>query len=404
MEKIQSIQTAKKKACTLWFVTALLVAWALWVPTVVHAAGNDKVTMSTDYPGISLKPGDSANFPLYLINTDDMELDAKLTAEALPEGWEGYFRGSDSHVSQVHVSAGQTKEESPELSYALTIPEDAEEGEYQVVLKADGGTGNTAALPLAIQVTKEEAGSGNFTAEYPEQQGATGTSFSFDTTLVNNGISSQSYSLSAKAPEGWQVNFTPSGETNQVASLPVDAGSSQGITVAAIPGEQVEQGAYTIDCTAVSASETLKLQLQVTITGTYDAVLTTPTGNLSLDAYAGEESPVTLSIQNTGNVALENLQLTSSASTDWNVRFDETTVDTLEAGATKEITAYIQPAENAVIGDYVTAITVSNDQVSQEMDLRVSVKNHTTWGLAAVGIIAVLCVGLGMIIRKYGRR
>ena len=200
------------------------------------------------------------------------------------------------------------------------------------------------------------------------------------------------------------MNFTPSGETNQVASLPVDAGSSQGITVAVIPGEQVEQGTYTVDCTAVSASETLKLQLQITITGTYDAVLTTPTGNLSMDAYAGEETPITLSIQNTGNVALENLQLTSSASTDWNVRFDETTIDALEAGATKEITAYIQPAENAVIGDYVTAITLSNDQVSQEMDLRVSVKNHTTWGLAAVGIIVILCIGLGMIIRKYGRR
>ena len=111
-----------------------------------------------------------------------------------------------------------------------------------------------------------------------------------------------------------------------------------------------------------------------------------------------------MSIQNTGNVDLENLQLTSSASTDWNVRFDETTVDLLEAGATKEITAYVQPSENAVIGDYVTAVTISNDYASSEMDLRVSVKNHTTWGIVAVVIIVVLCGGLGLIIRKYGRR
>ena len=101
---------------------------------------------------------------------------------------------------------------------------------------------------------------------------------------------------------------------------------------------------------------------------------------------------------------LENLQLSSSASTDWNVRFDETTIDVLEAGAAKEITAYVQPSEDAIIGDYVTAITVENDQASSEADFRVSVKNHTSWGIAAIAVIVVLCAGLGLIIRKYGRR
>ena len=179
---------------------------------------------------------------------------------------------------------------------------------------------------------------------------------------------------------------------------------SEGLTVTVTPPENVQSGDYTINCTAVSSDETLKLALNVTITGTYEVLLTTPTGNLSLDAYAGEESPVTLSIQNTGNVDLTNLQLSSAASTDWNVRFDETTIDTLEAGTSKEITAYIQPSEEAIIGDYVTALTISNEQTSSEMDLRVSVQNHTTWGIAAVAIIVVLCVGLGLIIRKYGRR
>lgn len=399
---MEKLQLSKKKSIVFLAAAFALLVWAVLFPVTARAAGG--VNMSTDYPGISLKPGDSTSFKLYLTNTEETEMDVALDADSLPEGWEGYFRGSDSQVSQVHVSANQLKEDSPTLSYSLTIPEEAEEGEYQVRLKADGGSGNSTTLSLLINVTQEEAGQGNFTAEYPEQQGATGTSFSFDTTLVNNGISSQSYSLAAKAPEGWRVTFTPSGESSQVASLPVDAGASQGITVAVTPAENVEQGEYSINCTAVSANETLNLELKITITGTYDVQLTTPTGNLSASAYAGEETPVTLSIQNTGNVALEDLQLTSSASTDWNVRFDETTIDQLEAGATKEITAYIQPSENAIIGDYVTSISISNAQSSAQMDMRISVKNHTTWGIVAVVIIVVLCAGLGMIIRKYGRR
>ncbi|MDO4340953.1 MAG: NEW3 domain-containing protein [Eubacteriales bacterium] len=403
---MEQLQITKRKASnllrTLLSMLCVFCMCIMALPATVRA--DEGLTLSTDYPGITVKPGDTASFSLYLINGEDTELNADLSTAALPEGWEGYFRGSDSEVSSIHVYGNQTKEESPQLSYSLSVPEDAEEGDHQVVLKADAGSAGNAELNLTIHVTKEESGQGNFSAEYPELQGATGTSFSFDTTLVNNSLSAQSYSLSANAPEGWQVTFTPSSESSQVASLPVEAGASEGITVDVTPSENVEKGDYTINCTAVSANETLNLDLKVTITGTYGVNLTTSTGNLSTSAYANEETKVTLKIENTGNVDLANLQLSSSASTDWNVRFDETTIETLEAGASKEITAYIQPSEDAIIGDYVTSITVSNDYASSQMDLRVSVKNHTTWGLIAVVIIVILVAGLGMIIRKYGRR
>lgn len=398
---MERLKVTKQRAIIFLSMVCMMV-WSLCMPMTARAAGG--LNMSTDYPGISLKPGDTTTFDLYLTNTEETELDVTLSAAQLPEGWNGYFRGDGNQVSKIHVSANQVKEDSPDLSYSLSVPEEAEEGTYDVALKADAGSGNSYTLNLEIEITTEEAGAGNFTAEYPEQQGSTGTSFSFDTTLVNNGLTEASYSLSAKAPEGWQVSFKPSGESTAVASLSVDSGSSQGITVSVVPGENVEKGDYTINCTAVSANETLNLELTVTITGTYGVSLSTPTGNLSLSAYANEEAQVTLSIENTGNVDLENLQLTSSASTDWNVRFDETTIDLLEAGATKEITAYIQPSEDAIIGDYVTEISISNDYASSVMDLRVSVKNHTTWGIAAVLIIVALCGGLGLIIRKYGRR
>ena len=401
---MEKLQLSRKKPMVL-LAAALLLLWTSMMPMYAGAAPDTGgISMCTDYPGITVKPGETTTFSLYFTNSDDTQADMELSAENLPEGWSGYFRGSGSEVSSVHVYGSQTKDDSPALSYSLTVSEEAEEGTYQINLKADGGSGNTVTLPLTVYVAEQESGQGNFTAEYPEQQGASGTNFSFSTTLVNNGLSTSTYSLSAKAPEGWQVTFTPSGESSQVASVPVDAGSSQGLTVAVIPSDNVEKGDYSINCTAISADETLNLELKVTITGSYTMTLTTPSGNLSASAYAGEETPVTLSLQNTGNVDLENIQLTSSASTDWNVRFDETTIDTLEAGATKEITAYIQPSENAVIGDYVTAITARNDQASSEVDLRVSVKNHTTWGVIAVLIIIVICGGLGLIIRKYGRR
>ena len=385
-------------------LTAAGMALCLCVPcSLVSLAEEQTAVISTDYPGVSAKPGASVTFPLYVVNSSTLEEDAALEAEGLPEGWSGYFRGSDSEVSSVHISARQDKEDSPKLSYSLTVPEDAQDGDYTFTVRAVGDE-SSAETALTVTVTSQEAGQSDFTAEYPEQQGDTSTSFSFDTTIINNRLTPQSYSLAAQAPEGWTVTFTPSGETSKVASLPVDADKSQGVTVAVKPSETAQQGDYTIPLTAVSSDDTLTLDLLVTITGTYGVTLSTPTGNLSASAYAGEETKVTMAVTNSGNVDLENLQLAAQASTDWNVRFDETTIPLLEAGATKEMTAYIQPAKNAVIGDYVTAMTVSNAQVKSEADLRVSVKNHTTWGIAGIVVIALVCVCIAAVIRRYGRR
>ena len=346
-------------------------------PTV---SGTD-VVFSTDYPGVSVKPGDSTTFSLYLTNDGDKQDTVELSAADLPDGWTGSFKGSSSEVSMVHVAAAQTKEASPTLSYALSIPEDAKEGTYNLTLEAKGDS-TDAKLPLTVKVDKNEKGvaAGEFTAEYPEQQGASSTNFSFSTTLKNNGSANATYALAAdNVPDGWTVTFTPSGASAQSASVPVDAGSSSSI-------------------------ETLKLPLTVTVTGTYGMTLTTPSGNLSAKAYAGEGKKVTLEVQNTGNVALKNVQLTSQASTDWNVEFDNSTIDSIDPGASKEVTATITPAKDAVIGDYVTAITAKNDNASSEADLRVSVQNHTGWGVVAIVIIAALVVSLGAIIRKFGRR
>ena len=361
------------------------------------------VVLSTDYPGVSAKPGATVTFPLYIVNTGSTQADVTLSAEDLPEGWSGYFRGSDGEVSMMHVGAEQTKEECPKLSYALTVPDEAEDGEYDLTIRAEG-SGMEAETMLHINITREEAGQSDFTAEYPEQEGDASTNFSFDTTIINNRVTPQSYSLSAQTPEGWTVSFTPSGESSKVASLPVDAGKTQGITVAVKPSETVEKGEYTVTLSAISAEDTLNLDLKITVTGTYGVTLSTPTGNLSASAFAGEETKVTMAITNSGNVDLENLQLAAQGAADWNISYDETTIPMLEAGATKEVTATIQPAKNAVIGDYVTVMTVSNAQAKGEADLRISVKSHTTWGIAAIAIIAAVVVCLGLIIHKYGRR
>ena len=64
----------------------------------------------------------------------------------------------------------------------------------------------------------------------------------------------------------------------------------------------------------------------------------------------------------------------------------------------------IETAQDVITGDYVTSISIKNDEASSSADLRVSVKTSTTWGIAAIAIIVVLVAVLGMIFKKFGRR
>lgn len=382
---------------------SLMAAMLLGAMPVCAAEVTEGIDMSTAYPGIMVKAGETVSFQLDFTSLDGSGQDVALSIASMPEEWSGYFKGNSSQISMVHVPAGADVQEDL-ADFSLSIPAETAEGAYTVELKADAGSGVTDILEIEVNVSEEEGGESSFSSEYPEQQGSTGSSFSFETTIVNNRGTNQTYSLAAEVPDGWQVTFTPSGESTNVTSIAVDAGSSQGMTVQVTPPTTVEKGDYEIPCTAISADDNMKAELSVEITGTYDVSLSTPDGRLSFDAYANKESSVTLSITNNGNVDLTNLNLTSSAPTDWEVTFSESTIDTLEAGATKEVTAYVTPCEDVLTGDYVTSVSISNSEASSSAEFRVSVKTSTTWGIAAVGIIVLLVCALGVIFKKYGRR
>lgn len=113
-------------------------------------------------------------------------------------------------------------------------------------LLATGESGATDTLTLELQLTAGETGTSSVEAQYPEQEGSASTAFSFDATLVNNSASQQTYTFSTNAPTGWTVTYQPTGETTQVASLTVDARSSQGVTVNVTPPATAEAGSYDI--------------------------------------------------------------------------------------------------------------------------------------------------------------
>ena len=129
----------------------------------------------------------------------------------------------------------------------------------------------------------------------------------------------------------------------------------------------------------------------------------TPSGTLSFDATANKKKAVTLDVTNSGNIDLTNVNLTASAPDDWTVEFSESTIDTLAAGQTKEVTMNVTPSENSLSGDYEVDVTAKNDASSQTAAFRVTVKTATSWGIVGVVLIAAVIGCLVLVFRKFGR-
>jgi len=367
---------------------------------VAESISANSLELSTQYPAMVIKAGDHLTFDLDIDNQTGKSQDVSLSIDSMPEGWTGSFSASSKQISVVHV---KDEDANTSVDFALDIPAEAVDGEYIVALKAQG-EGYQDIMKIQLTIDAEEIGDSSFTVEYPSQEGDADTEFTYDATLINNMLSAQSYSFAANAPTGWQVSFMPSGESTKVAALDVEPRSTQGVKITVVPPENIEAGTYDIALTATSASEKIPLDLSITITGSYDLALSTPSGRLSFDAYANKESAVQLSLTNEGNTELTNVNLTSSAPSGWNVRFENETIDLIEAGATIETTAYITPGKEAMSGDYVTSLSAKNSEASDSAEFRVTVKTETKWGFAGVAVIAAMAAVLYAVMKKYGRR
>lgn len=396
MMKQKVLFKSRKAMIAIAILLVIFTGLCLFRLTVHAAEGFD---FYTDNPGIHVTAGDSLSFNLHLSGSSAAGSNVALSVVSMPEGFSGYFKNGSYEVSKVHASGDAA---DTIATFQTTVPPETPDGTYEIILHAASDTGYEENLTIELTVSGLETGESNFHVEYPDQEGVTGTSFSYSTTIANNTLNTQNYNFSSNAPAGWTVAFS-SGST-QVSSLEIESGSSAGVTITVTPPDKVEAGDYTIDCAATSAREQLSTALNVKILGTYDMELSTTDGRLSFDAYANKQSDVTLKLTNRGNIPLENISLAASLPAGWEAEFDTTTIDLLEAGASKEVLVHVTPGKDSLTGDYATILTASCDNQSATAQFRITVKTSTGWGIFAVVIIIGVAGVLYFIMKKYGRR
>jgi len=245
----------------------------------------------------------------------------------------------------------------------------------------------------------------SLTTETDALRGDSDTTFTFNLQVHNDKAEDLTFTTTAQTDAvGWDVEATPSGQTNAVSAT-VEAGSQAGITVTANAPEDVEAGQYQILVTATVGGEQLQKELLVEITGRYSIELSTDTGVLSARGASGGATSMVFRVTNTGTAPITNVELSSTPPGDWQIDFDPADpIPSIEAGDFVDVTARITPAGGAIAGDYNLSVRATAEETDATTTIRFTVEAGILGAVIGGALILAAFAGLWWVFRRYGRR
>lgn len=255
-----------------------------------------------------------------------------------------------------------------------------------------------------------------FETTLPKIQAKDGETFTFDFTAIydpgsvavdsEENTTDKTFDITVDYPTGW-VAAVASGNT-EALSINITPNSRESLKMLAMPLTSQEPGEYnfTVNFKSAEEGESLEGSIDFTavITATYEIKLTTKTGRLSTELTAGKDNEYKLVVTNNSSISVENIAISSTEPEGWQVNFDEKTIESIEAGATAEITATINPPEKTIAGDYMLSFKAASENSNSSIEIRATVETPTIWGIVGIGIIVIVIVGVAIIFTKLGRR
>jgi len=357
----------------------------------------EPLTIFTRYPAQEAAIGDNVTFNLTLRGGAAPQI-VRLEVQGLPEGWMSTFRGGGKVIRAAYVEPG----DDTSVDLRLELPKDVQSDTYRFQVIAHG-EGERAELPIELTVKEKLPPSLEFEVELPTLRGTQDTTFRYNATLRNEGDEDLSVNLVADAPPGFQVTFKLTGQ--DVTSIPVAANESKRLSIEVRAFVEVPAGAYQVNVLAQGGEARATTTLTAEVTGKPDLTVTTPDGRLSSKAYAGDETPLTLVLRNTGSAPARNIELSASSPSGWSVEFEPEQIAEVASYQQVELTVKIRPAEQAVAGDYVVTVRARPEEgTSESAEFRITVLTSTLWGIVGVAPIAVAVVVVGLAVMRFGRR
>lgn len=354
----------------------------------------------TDYPSQTVRAGEITTIRVKMQNSGLAPEPMALSLSGVPAGWKIDILGGGQAVA----SAMPGQNESVALQLRVEVPKDAKTGSQQVVLSAKGNRLQSAELPLTLTVGTEAPAKLSLKSRLPSLRGTPRSSFEYTVTVGNDSGKDLTVALSAQGPANFQTTFTEGFGSNEISSIPVEAGQTKDIKVKVTPPRDVKAGDYPVLVKVAAEGATAELRVTLQISGQGRLALSTKDGRLSGDAEIGKASTYTLVLNNDGTAAVDEVEMAGTVPTGWKIEFNPKTLASLAPNEKKEVQVLVTPSDKAISGDYVASFRATARGESSAADFRITVTTSTLWGLAGLGIIAVALLVLLGAVARFGRR
>jgi uncharacterized membrane protein len=358
------------------------------------------IYLTTQYPAQTVRVGETATLDLSLHNYRLPPQQLTLSVPQAAAGWKATILGGGQPVGSAIV----TSDNEVPLQLRLEPPANTAPGEYRFLVEARGETSDLK-LPITLTVGKELPAKLKLTTSLPALRGTASTSFKFTVTAANDSGRNATIDFSAAAPKNFQVTFTEAYGSQQITSLPIEAGKSKDIDATVALPHDTSVGDYRVVLHAKSQAAAAALPLAITVVGQPQLSLSGEGGRLSANAYAGQAGPLTIVVRNDGTEAAHDVSLNASAPEDWKTRFEPKELTQLAAGKSQSVQLTLTPSPRAIAGDYQTTVTAATpDGQSASENFRITVLTSTLWGMVGIAVIAIALLVVVFAIARFGRR
>jgi uncharacterized membrane protein len=273
---------------------------------------------------------------------------------------------------------------------------------YQLFLSVAMATLLLAAKPNLSLAQQNSKNKSDFTAKLMNLEAATNDVFRFTTSLKNGAGQSKIYELKANVPLGWSATFRVDG--SQVTSVNVAPGKTQEVGIEITPTTSADPKKYLIPIQSISQTDTLTLQLEAVVKGSYGLLLSTPSGRLSEEVTAGSQQQIQLLVKNSGTLPLTGVSLSPQLPTGWELNFDQSQIQELAPGKELTLQATLKVPDKTIAGDYAATLTANSSHSNAQAAFRFIVKTSLLSGWIGIVVILLAITLIIVLVRKYGRR
>jgi uncharacterized membrane protein len=322
-----------------------------------------------------------------------------LAVTGVPQGWTATLLGGGQPVA----AAMPATDSSVSLQLRIDIPKDANLSGQTLSVKAEGQN-QQVTLPINVALAKELPAKLTVEPHLPALRGSAKSSFEYQLTIKNDSGRPLTASFTAQAPGNFETSFTESYGSQELTSIPIEAGHSKDVKLKVRPPSKIDAGRYPVSVTVRAEDATAKTDLALEVVGQPLLRMTGREGLVSLQATAGEQSTVPVIVLNDGSAPASSIELSGTAPSGWKVAFQPATIDRLAPGEHKEVQALITPTVKSIAGDYMATLRAAARGEDASQQFRVTVSTSTVWGMAGAGVIGVALLIMVGAVARFGRR